>query len=435
MDEMIELLPSIESPATQNIPLGQTIGQYIPEPIKRFGESVLGAPGTAESLLTSGVQYLTGMEPAKVPGILDIGKSIVSGQMPETSRTFFPTPEEIRTKFTEPVLGKPTKPRNMFDEWAENMASTAGSLVAGIPGLGGMSLGKAAKLGGLGASAKQLAKSIGLGETPQDLIEMGTVIAGDMVGTRKAFVKNMNDLYKSAEDLSTGHTIHAHNISDTLIKQKKYIKDFLPKDKKEVQEIIDTTAGLIEGKGGAARIPVEKVWSQKRRLNDYLRKLYTEEEPSKDVLHSITEINNSLKSSLQNFGNRNPEFKKTFNTAEAMFAGLNKRSKINKLLQKHVRFDSLRNPAVQILLGAGAFGKLPTALAGAGSAYLAKEGTQLAEFLYNSPHARELYTRTLGAALKDNGPLAARYTKKLDDQYSAFFKNREEKPEEMIELL
>lgn len=431
MDEIIELLSSNE-----NIPVPQTgTSQYIVEPLKRFGESFLGAPGALENLLTSGIQYVTGMQPAQIPSILDIGKSIVTGKDLGYSRNFFPTPEDIRSQVTEPLFGKSqTSGKNLFSDWVESIASTAGSLAAGIPGLGGTGIVKGLKLASIGSTAKELSKLIGLKESTQELIESATMLGVDMLGTRQNFIKTMEDYYNKAEQLSSGKITHASDLNKFLIKERRELSKLIPEDRREISGLLDTISESIVGKGGASRINVSDVWNLKRRINEKLRLLYNDPKTSQKVLRKIEDINNILKETLQDFGSRNPLFKESFNIAESMFAGLNKRSVINKALQKYVRLDALRNPLIGILVGGGMLHDIPRGILGTTLAYGSREGIQLAEFLYNSPQARKLYARTLQAALQDNGPAIIKYINKLDEKASEYL-DRQNENDEIIELL
>ena len=430
-EEMIELLgPKETAQKVESSPLSQ----YLGEPAKRFGEAVLGAPGTVENLLTKGVQYVTGMQPSKVPGVLDIGKAALTGTRPETSENFFPMPEDIRAKVTEPLFGKPNK-KDMYSNWLEDTASTAGSLFAGIvPGIGGMKAAKAFTLSGIGNTIKDLSKLVGAGEGTQELIKTGTMIAADIFGTRQNFIKNMHGLYDKAGELAAGKSTHAARLNKYITEQRKGLGKLVPEDRAIIEGILDTAGNLITGKGGSARAEVTDIWNLKKRLNDMIQNLRSSGKPQKTVISRLESINDNLREILQEFGNKNPEFKNTFNTAESMYAGLNERSQINKMLQKHVSMKSLKNPIVAMLVGGSILGPYkPAAFMAGAAAYGAKETVQLAEFLYNSPEARKLYAQTLKAAAKENVPAMNKYVKKLDEKASKYFGQGPD--EEMIELL
>ncbi len=469
-DEWILSEPS-QQPTEQNQGgVGQFLTSYGAAPLARAGEQFLGFPGMLESLGTGLVQKATGMTPAQVPGILDIGKSLVTGKPLEYSGNVFPTPEQIRENVTKPLTGQTLEPKNRKQQVAQDLFADFASLKPG------MSLGKAANLSVIGNLISETAKWLGH-DTTGDVLKTGAYIAGSFPGLYKQFSDKTTKLYGRARELAKDARVETTGLSNFLeAAQKEHGKEgFIGTEKvhprfdpivKSIESIPATAEqqaahheqriksineayeaelrknGLVFDKKAIARrdaalantekeasqlksgktdISVNDLIERKQEVNEWIREMEEKGGVSPKGIRKLRQVRDKLNSYIQKFGAKNPEFGEVWNEAEQRYMAQNERSAAGKFMEKHINADLFKHPVMKVLYHTPVvgWGMLPLAAGSIGAAHVAKYATRVTDLLMRSPEARKMYFKSLAAASKGNSKLMNGYARKVEQVIKA----------------
>lgn len=369
----------------------QEVGRHAGRTGARITESILGIPGDIASAGLGAANYLTG---GRIPGV-------------EGAQQYIPSSTNLR-KVTQTLTGEKLEPQSETEKFADDLASDFATFA--IPVKGKIPLKSAALKSLFGNVASFLTKSIGLGTAAQGAAKIGTVLAYNLAGGRKALQNTMKESYKSAEDLAGNAKEGARELSKDINTITKDITKGIKTPGKTF--VADHLRGLTDSISNG-KIKVKDAWDIKKEVNELLRDAETPQ-TSKKYLGRLAD---SLNKVLGSYGKTNTKFGEAFHKAEDIYRGLNQASDINKNIQKVVSKESIKNPVVKGLLMGTAFkspGTLPLAAAGLGTAVFVKNIVRATELLKNSPEARKYYTNIIKAAARENSSLIERNAKKLD---------------------
>lgn len=397
--------------------------EFIPEPTQQSQpNSILRNVGRVAA---RGAEALAGLPGDVLSAGLGAGSFITGGRIPtyESLQEKFPnvptlpTSSQLRETVTKGLTGQALEPQTegeeTFDTFVQDIATLALPVKGRIPFKSALAKSVA------GNAASWLTKELGGSEAAQAGAKLGILTAAGLAGGRRALTKQMNESYKTAEELSKGAAVSAKNLSQET---KSLLEQVSKGHGTPAKELVKGPLKSIEKHIKNGKISVTDAWEIKRDINDLIFNPETSKQARTLLRKAIAPVNKVI----AEFGAKSPEFKKNFSFAEDIFKGLNDRSVINKFLQKHVSVQgSMKNPLTKILLLGGSyhFGGLPGvggAAAAIGLGIAAREGVQAAEFIFKSPSARKYYADILRDSAAGNVAAAKRNIQKLDkiaDQY------------------
>jgi len=394
-------------------------GRTVARGAARTLEAVAGLPG---DILSAGLgigSYLTG---GTIPTYERVQEKL--GAIPT-----LPTSSQLRQTVTRGFTGEALEPRTQQEENFDTLVSDIATL--SIPIKGRIPFKSALTKAFSGNAAAWLTKELGGSETAQAGAKFGVMTVAGLKGGRKALTNQMNQSYKTAEDLSKGATVSAKTLSEDT----KNLLDSVSKGHlTPAKELVKGPLKSIQKSIKSGKISVPDAWELKRNINELIYDPATPRASRSLLRQALNPVNRVIKE----YGAKNPEFAKNFERAEDIFIGLNRRSAINNFLQRHVSIEGvLKNPISKLLvLGAsgGAYhAGLPgigAAAAGIGTAMGAREGVQALEFLAHSSTARKYYGDLLKASALQDVSAAKRSAKNLDKVAADYSKKASPPPTE-----
>lgn len=382
--------PSSETPQN-NSSLGN-IARTIGGSVARGAESILGIPGDIASTILGGANYLSGN---RIPGA-------------EGALKYIPSSGNLR-ELTKYATGKTLEPQNSGEQFVQDLASDFATFA--LPVKGKLPIKSAAIKSLLGNAASFLTKSLGGGSLGSTGAKVGTVLAYNLAGGRKALDSVMKQSYEQAENLAGAAKENAKDLSNSINTLTKNLKTGIKTPGKAF--VLDHVKGIDKAiKGG--KIAVKDAWNLKREVNELIR----DKETPQTAQKFLGKIRESLNKVLSTYGKTNTQFGDAFHKAEDIYRGLNQASDISKNIQKAVGSDFVKNPNVKALLYGAIFkspGLLPAATAGLGAGLGIQSAIKGIELLKNSSEARKYYKNILLAAAREDASLIQKNVKKLDN--------------------
>ncbi len=329
-----------------------------------------------------------------------------------------PTTEQHRAALRSKT-GEFLEPQNKVEKFVDDVIEDTALLF--VPG------GKVAKgikaVSPVAKTGRNLAKSVGanlLGETAEQV--SGSKEAGAFTKAGALFLssildapsaaKQVGNLYKTAEkNLPSGATTSAGNLSSNMSSLKKSVTKGRPENalsppEKFVINQIDKVESLVKD----GKISVEQAVAQKRSLNQELASLWKDVPGKKDqqtVKSLAKQINAYLNKTIEEYGRTNPKFYKPYKDADQAFGTLARSNLMSKWAEKNLATSPVTHGLLHL------FGS-PIGAVGA-AAIPPYQAAKLVYRVGKSPALREIYSRTLRSAAREDATAFNKYVKELDD--------------------
>lgn len=343
--------------------------------IARAGEAVLGLPGD----IAQGISNIAGVE-NKVP---------------------LPTSAGLR-QGTRALTGEALEPESGLEDAYQEFVGDLASLAVPIPGSGGLKLGKAAKLAGIGTGASQLAKSLDFSEGSRSIAKGASYLLSGLTGGRKVLTDQMNELYRVADESAKGATVPARGLQTSingLIKEAN--TGILTPAKEGALKVLEPISDSIVK--GTIGVPLLQQF--KKDVNVLLQ------DPGMRASYPhLKRINGFLKDSLKEYGHMNPTFGDAYTAADKLYANLKGSLGATKFIKDKLPPEAMKHDLTKYLMYAGGLGgsltsfyknpELTSAILGAGGAI--KWSARTLQLLMNSPEARKYYVNALKDASESN---------------------------------
>lgn len=318
-----------------------------------------------------------------------------------------PTTETHR-KGLEEHTGEFLKPQNKVEQFADDLIEDTALMLN--PFAKGAQIAKAIPkkfaIAVGGNVAKDALKDMGAPESASNWAKMGTLFFLSFFDKPGA-AKELSKLYKQAEtSLPEGASVNAERLMGNLDNLEKTITKGRPRSnvapsEKFVLDEIDKITDVVD-KGKAS---VDKLWAQKRSLNEALEKQLFET-PTKQAQGRARKLAKQLtgwmNQELSEYGNKNPAFGKPFKAAEEGFGVMAKSNAFSNFIEKNLKYTPATSGLLHMFGGqiGGALSKVVIPY------HLGKLGYRVA----NSKTLRDHYLRTLKAVSSEN---AAVFNKEL----------------------
>ena len=357
----------------------------------RIAETIGGIPGDVSSLIQSGV--VTGLNKLTGHKLSGEAGEELKNQRPPTSGEL----KELSHKATKGL----TKAQNEFEEFGDEVASTAASL------LGPMKFRKALWVGAASASAKEGTKLLGLGETPQEATKLGTMLLLTAMNPGGA-MKYASSQYEKANALAKGASIQATNFRGHLENLRRDLhKGVTTTSKNAVLKPIDDILDKVKNN----KILVEDLTAGKRDLNT-IRKdpsLLTREKKLLNVV--AKEIDNAIKP----YERVNPAFSKAYRPANEIYGAVMQGTKAYDFIRRNLGGKSV----LGAVLGEAALGHpemIAPTLGALGTAAAAAKTGDFFVRVAKSPELQKYYSKAIAAAIAEDLPSLRIYSDKIEEE-------------------
>jgi len=304
-----------------------------------------------------------------------------------------PEAKEVVSGTLSKILPKDyLKAQNKTEEVSDELISDFIPLVIGKVPV------KYAALGAtLGNITPFLGKAVGLGETAQTGIKIGTILGTTMLG-RSNLTKHYKDLYKQANDAIAPGDKTSVNILKPFLKDISNITDIgigTPTEK-----ALDSIVKGIHKNTKKGMIPIKNLIVIKQGINELISDIAA----PKRLKKLMPTISSKVKDTLKEYGKSNPEFWSKFEAADNIFANLNKKTIIDKVLHKSKLLEHVSPVTAGLLLGAHAIGVpfAKTALKGVASAFALNKTFKGFNMLTKSKPIRDYYAKIMIDAGRNN---------------------------------
>lgn len=334
-----------------------------------------------------------------------------------------------------------TKPRNDYEKFANNLASTTTSLL--IPG----GQAKVGRFIALNRPTRALLKSVGAevvktgaenlsgNEDIGNLAKAGALFTLALLDNKGAG-KYVGSIYKNAENAlekAGNPSVNASSLKKELINlRNKLSKGTLAESERAVVTDIEQILGHFKGD----EIPVENLWGSVRSLNEQKQKLIRSAASKEGRLRArkfYDSVIGDLNKELTKYGKQNPNFGKPFQDAQEGFGTLAKSNLISNWVEKNLHFSPI-NKWLPHLFGAGSIGGTTLGLVSPSAIAIPTAGYQSVKFLYRiskSPTLRKYYFSTLRSAIREDVATFNKNLKKLDKNLEK--EDKDKKPYRLID--
>jgi hypothetical protein len=393
----------------------KAIGRHVARSAARAAETAIGLPGDIVQLAKTLPGYLPELPSFLEPEHLKKETPIRKGAKKLVEA--LPTSPELKD-FTQQVAGDYLMPQSGGEEFADEVVSDLTSLLIGreIPASGGV-VSKTLKtvarplVASIGANlAKEGAEKLGAGEKTQMFAKLGTMLLIDLTGRKSAKALGKELYADSQKLLPEGADISAKNLSKKLGNlEKRLLKGGTAPSKTPVL----TKLKEIKGKIKNGKISVSELQEFKRDLNEVSASLYDLPKDVKGKLKSnFNTLRSDLKSTIGEYGKKNPEFLNTWNKAEEVHAAIQQSQKVRKSIGNVIK----KHPHISGAVALGAFGlkMSPTGALVAIPAAASLQSAELVARIMKSPTLRKHYMRTINAAIQENVPAMTKNLSALD---------------------
>ena len=385
----------------------------------RAGETALGLPGDIASLGFGIPHYLSG------------GETPSYGQVQEKiGHKLLPTSEQLKQGNIEEHPWAES-PKNSWSESLERPVETLTSLA--LPG--GFTKGaKLAAASVLGSEAVGwLSKQLGASEPAQEALRIGTLLTTQLAGGRAKVKELASSNYNKARELAEGaERVDAHGISNTVNSIGRKLKEGKTTEAKEwAAKEIATLQNKLNNGGISTGSELSTVGNKAKRttfgVNDAVQYVQDLKADLREgnvpfrAKHYANEIIDSLKNNvIDPYSKVNPEFGKSFNSANEAWSALYKEGKISNFMHEHLSGKPFASKLVNGLLHAGAYGAahniggLASSAPIAGAGIAGMQAYRMIDLMKKSSIARSVYGDLMRASLAGNVATAAKSATKLD---------------------
>lgn len=376
-------------------------------PLEKVTTRVAGLPGDIASLLN--------IPAGKISESLTGEKSLPYEQT--YLGKILPTTQKLRAGI-ESQAPEFFQPQNKVEQFVDNVLEDTALLF--VPG------GKVTKALKPVTKTQQVlkntAKAIGAnlaGETVEQVT--GSKKAGAYTKAGMLFFTSLMDTPKAAEEISKLYNNargflpqNAIQSSKKLNTQLSNLKNDITKGRpisnlsKEEKWVIDQIE-KVETLGTSGNYDINQLWAQKTSLNKELGQSLSEffgKGTKKGIKNRAKQINGFIRDTIEDYGQKNPEFYKNFKEADDAFGTLAKSNFVSNWINENVKHGLMTEGLLTI------FG-VPSAALGTALGYIPGK---LIYQISKSPTLSKIYGNAVKAAAKEDVAAFNKYLKELDDK-------------------
>lgn len=406
-------------------PLGTQEGRrHIARSASRVGETLAGIPGSIRDMFNMfavGIpEYAYGEE---LPALRE---AVEQGTQGAASLFGYqtPSPENLRN-ITKQVSGGYTEPQNEIERISDDIVSDTAALVT--PGKTGVSLARALGTSVFANSGAEVARAF-YGDRAAASTKMGLLLAGSLATNGEGTKKYINKLYdRMRGEIPEGAEVSAKGLQSELRNIEARLRQgdpTVPSKQPALQTIQEIRNKISEGS-----ISLEDAVAFNRDINERIIGLGE----LKRGQNQLYNIRNAMHETIKQGGELNPEFLKSWQSANEAFAATEQSRKIGSYIKKNISPKDYVYAASAVGLGNLALGVPGSATAGAmgvaGALGATVYSMEVLKRIADSPALREYYFNVAKTALKENKVGLARAMKQLNKGLEKSF---EERPFEMI---
>lgn len=368
----------------------------------RVAETIGGIPGDIQDLIQSGVFY--GLEKFSGKKISD-----ESRQKSISKSNRLPTSSELK-EYSEKTTKGYTKAKDSNEELIDDYAQTLASLI------GPMKFRKALGVAALGTGVKKAADVMGLSKNTQEASKLGTMILASMFnpkGVKNLYTNYYNNALKFAPE---GTLVSALPLEKKLNNLKKKLKTGIGDitENAVLETVEDVSKKIKDGK-----VDIREMMATNRNINKRMGdpKLLVGGE------NLFPELKKAVNDSIKLY--HNPDFIKSWRSANEAFSGLHESRKLSRYINKHLGNKPLEKALfASIAETAGGYPEaiVPT-LGIAGSAFLGIKGIELSKRIMSNPTLRKYYADVLKYAAQENSAAMIKSAEKLTNKIKEQEKN------------
>ena len=379
----------------------------------RGAETVLGAPRALgefaesivpEKLITKGAEKIGLGEPVK-KGFEFAKKYAPYKLLPKSS--------QIR-EFNDFLFGKASKPKNEWEEKADELTSDFAALALPMPG-GKLKLLKSGLTALGGNVASEIVGHLGGKEKEKTYAKLGTFLVGSMINPKSA-EKLRTDLYKQAEErLPQGSTISSTSLENSINRLEDSLRKggIAGSDKEALQKIADVRSEMQ-----GAQIPIDSLQKLKIKINEAKAGVYKQLEGNKPGIKSakrnLDMVGKTVDDALKLYGKTNPEWEAFYRPANEVHGAIEQSKRARNFLERQIKKHGYH--LILPALGITHFGG-PAALAAPAAATVGLvTGGEVLSRIIKSPTLRKHYTKLIESALKENVVATEQNLKKLEKE-------------------
>lgn len=396
----IEDVPRIKQ-SEKKPSIGSEIGRHAGRSAARVSEVALGAPRAFGDFAQSLVPEKALVKGAEAIGLGEGAKNLLETTKKYAPYKLFPKSEQVR-EFNENLFGKSVKPKNQWEEKADEVVSDFAALALPLPG-SKVKVIKPLLLTLGGNVASDITGRIGGSESAQTKAKLGTFLLGSLFNPKGA-EKFKNDLYsKARENRPPDAKVASKGLTTRLNNLESELKKGDPKAnfKSKTFELIDTTKKKIANK----QVPIEELEKLKIDINAARANLYEEfktNKPGRKLAKSnLDKISNVIDDTLTDYGKTNPAWEAYYRPANEAHGAIASSQKVRNNLKKH--YKKLSAPSALALFGIEqAAGPVATGVALAGGLGVLSLGESISRIVKSPKTLGKYYANVAKAALKDD---------------------------------
>lgn len=375
----------------------------------RVGETVVGFPGDFVKF----VQFMAD----KLPHV-PTGKPNALQELGRKGLEKLPTSEDVK-QLSEQFTGGYTKAQTPSEELGDEIASLTTALM--IPARDPRKFTNLLKTIGMATAAKGVGKgaeALGAGPKTVAAAEVGTLFLTGLMG-KKLANQYISEKYQQAKSsIPSGDIIPTSRLLQGLESvEKELSKGVTTPTKSEVMGPLRELKNKAAGGGMLAEDAVQAYHDINERLT--AKKLF--EDLSKSERHLLRKrydmVRDELRSSLKDYGEKNPKFWKEWSEANQGYATLQKSKKVSDYINRNLpRIKSHLAGTVALELFTG---HPQMAVATAGGAAAAYGATKTGELLYRiskSPTLRKHYADVIKSASAENSAATIKALQQLEKE-------------------
>ena len=382
----------------------------------RAAETVLGAPRALgefgemlvpEKLITKGAEKIGLGEPVKKG--FEFAKKYAPYKL-------FPKSEQIR-QVNDLLFGKASKPKNQWEEKADELTTDFVNLALPTPG-GKLKLLKQGLTALGGNVAGQLVEHLGGSKKSKDLTKLGVFLLGSLTNPRSA--ENLKtELYKQAETrLPKDATISSTTLQNDLTLLENSLKEGgIPDSAKPALEKIADARNAMQGE----QISITALDNLKKNINEVRTGLYKQMEGNKPGIkrakRNLDSVSKAVNNTLRLYGKVNPEWDAFYKPANEVHGAIEESKRAREFLQRLIKKHAAHTLLPALGIAPFAPHAAGGALAGVATTAAATTGGvmtgEIIARIMKSPTLRKHYMKLINAGLKENTLVAEENIKKL----------------------
>lgn len=375
----------------------QRVGRQVKRGAARVGETLAGLPGDYASLPFSTMNLIANLTGSETPPPQYEEAQKILPILP-------PTGAQIKEKTQ--ALAPSLKPQNKVEKFGDEILEDATALLS-RPSKAATKAPKYAKkfLKSIGVAVGSNVAAEGVGEVTgsekaKSYTKMGTMLFLDML--KKNPQKAVDKEYaKATALLKPNVTTKVTRLPTTIEKLRKMVSKGTdaPSEKFVKDELNKLERKIKPGK----RMGVEEISATKRSLNEKLSEfIYNSSDRTAKARARklLNQVQSDLKSELQEYGKKQPEWWKAYQNAEGSHAALAKSKVVGNFIKNNLSKKLVYYPLASFLVGNP--GAIASTLKTGSVAFIPYKTLQIGYRIYKSPVLRKHYTDLVKAAARND---------------------------------